>query len=158
MNKTHNWDNSESWYNNCVGDKGHYYHESVVLPGAIRLLNLQPDESILDLGCGQGVLDRALPKTIRYTGVDSSKALIADAKKKSQSRFLIADACKKLQLGSELFDAACFILSLQNMEFPELALAQAATLLKEGGRLLIILNHPCFRIPRQSNWGFDDQM
>ncbi|MFS8563077.1 MAG: hypothetical protein LVR00_01585 [Rhabdochlamydiaceae bacterium] len=32
----------------------------------------------------------------------------------------------------------------------------AHLLLKPQGKLLIVLNHPCFRIPRQSSWGVDE--
>jgi SAM-dependent methyltransferase len=158
MKENTSWDSSEEWYRGCVGEKGHYYHESVILSGSIRLLDLKPNHSLLDLGCGQGVLERALPKTIQYTGIDNSKFLIAEAKKMSvKGQFFVADACKKLPL-DQTFDAASFILSLQNMESPDLAIATAASHLKENGKLLIVLNHPCFRIPRQSHWGIDEQM
>jgi SAM-dependent methyltransferase len=152
------WDSSEEWYNRCVGEKGHYYHETIVLQGALRLLHLQPGDSLLDLGCGQGVLERSLPKTIQYTGIDNSKGLITNARKMSKAHFLIADVCQPLPLKDETFNACSFILSLQNMEFPDLAIQNAAKHLKKNGKLLLILNHPCFRIPRQSNWGVDDGM
>lgn len=157
MTKT-SWENSEEWYNRCVGEKGHYYHEAFILKGALRLLDLKPGSSLLDLGCGQGVLERHLPKTVKYLGVDSSKSLIAAAQKMSSRDFLVADVCAPLPINDQKFDSACFILSLQNMEHPELAIAQASQHLNPGGKLLLILNHPCFRIPRQSNWGVDEQM
>lgn len=158
MTKT-SWDSSEEWYNRCVGEKGHYYHEAIILKSAVRLLDLKPGNSLLDLGCGQGVLERQIPKTVQYTGIDNSKALLSDAKKMSiKGEFLLGDVCAELPLKDQKFDAACFILSLQNMEFPELAIQQAALHLKLGGKLLLVLNHPCFRIPRQSNWGMDEQM
>lgn len=152
------WDSSEDWYNRCVGEKGHYYHESIILDGALRLLSLKKGDALLDLGCGQGVLQRRIPKETNYVGIDSSKALVASAKKMSDANFIVADACKTLPLGQTDFNAACFILSLQNMENPDLAIQNAASHLKTKGKLLIVLNHPCFRIPRQSHWGFDDQM
>ena len=152
------WDASEDWYNRCVGEKGHYYHEAIILDGAIRLLKIKQKDSLLDLGCGQGVFQRRLPKETKYIGIDSSKALIADAKKFSKAEFIVADACQKLPIENTDFDAACFILSLQNMEYPDQAISSAAHHLKKGGRMLIILNHPCFRIPRQSHWGIDEQM
>lgn len=156
MTKT-SWDSSEEWYSAQVGEKGHYYHRSIILQKASSLLDLKEAESLLDLGCGQGVLQRHLPKTIKYTGIDNSKALLKKAEQMSQGRFLSGDACKKLPLKDEAFDASCFILSLQNMEFPEKAIKEASTHLKSEGKMLLVLNHPCFRIPRQSNWGFDEK-
>jgi ubiquinone/menaquinone biosynthesis C-methylase UbiE len=159
MTKKENWDSSERWYTGCVGEKGHYYHQSVVLPGAVRLLKLKEGDSLLDLGCGQGVLARHLKEGIDYSGIDSSKELIASARKLTHNKncqFQVGDASEPLPLEKRDFDAACFILSLQNMEAPAAAIANAAKHLKREGKLLIVLNHPSFRIPRQSSWGIDE--
>ncbi len=156
MKEKATWDASEKWYHECVGEKGHYYHQKNILANGLRLLNLKPQESLLDLGCGQGVLERQLPKDVHYVGVDQSKALIAHAKKESKNQFIVADVCETIPLDKKDFDAACFILSLQNMEEGHLAIKTASSHLKPQGRLLIVLNHPCFRIPRQSQWGVDE--
>jgi SAM-dependent methyltransferase len=152
------WEESENWYSRCVGEKGHYYHQQIVLPNAVRLLDLKKSDSLLDLGCGQGVLLRHLPKSIEYVGIDGSKALIHEAKKLSPptAQFIVADVTESLPIQKNDFDAACFILSLQNMQEPEKAISHAAHHLKKGGKLLLVLNHPCFRIPRQSSWGIDE--
>ena len=153
------WDSSEQWYSHCVGEKGHYYHQSVVLPGALRLLKLQEGDSLLDLGCGQGVLARHLKDGIEYAGVDSSKELVASARKltaRKNCQFAVGDTAEPLPFEKQDFDAACFILSLQNMEQPWAAIANAGKHLRKGGKLLIVLNHPSFRIPRQSGWGIDE--
>jgi ubiquinone/menaquinone biosynthesis C-methylase UbiE len=152
-----NWDASEQWYTSCVGEKGHYYHQAVVLPNVLRLLGKY--HSILDLGCGQGVLARHIPETIEYVGVDLSKALIASAKKMTKkAQFFVADATCELPIQKKDFDRCTFILSLQNMERGQRAIQTAARHVKKGGKLLIVLNHPAFRIPRQSSWGIDEQM
>ncbi len=162
MKKPHatSWENVERWYTACVGEKGHYYHQSVILPGALRLLKISDKSagSLLDLGCGQGVLARALPNAMTYYGVDASSSLIKEAKKRNQrpnAHFTAADVAKKLPLEKRDFDSACFILSLQNIEDLPSALKLARFHLRKAGNLLIVLNHPCFRIPRQSSWGID---
>jgi ubiquinone/menaquinone biosynthesis C-methylase UbiE len=159
MGKKENWDSSERWYSSCVGEKGHYYHQSLVLPGALRLLQLKDKGALLDLGCGQGVLARQLPEQISYVGVDLSAELIASARKLTQRKhteFILGDASEKIPIEKKDFDWACFVLSLQNMENPAGALSTARRHLKDTGKLLIVLNHPCFRIPRQSSWGVDE--
>jgi SAM-dependent methyltransferase len=151
-----NWDSSERWYTSCVGEKGHYYHQAVVLPNALRLLG--PKGSLLDLGCGQGVLARHLGADVEYCGVDSSQALIDTAKRMTPGKqFAVGDASREIPVDKRDFDRACFILSLQNIENGEGAIGTAARHLKKGSKLLIVLNHPCFRIPRQSDWGIDEK-
>ncbi|MBI2310563.1 class I SAM-dependent methyltransferase [Candidatus Collierbacteria bacterium] len=49
-------------------------------PEVVSLLPVLPKKtSVLDLGCGNGVLLTALPKTVAYTGVDFSAVLIKEA-------------------------------------------------------------------------------
>src|SRR5579872_4859138 len=60
-NMSKSWDSSENWYSSCVGEKGHYYHQTVVLPNVLRMLG--KFHSLLDLGCGQGVLARHLKES-----------------------------------------------------------------------------------------------
>jgi SAM-dependent methyltransferase len=151
------WDASEPWYTSCVGEKGHYYHQAIVLPNSLRLLGTV--ESLLDLGCGQGVLARHLKDDVNYYGLDQSKELIAAAKKLSPGKhFQVADVCQEFTLEKRDFDGAAFLLSLQNMAEGEKAIANAAKHMRKMGKLLIVLNHPCFRIPRQSGWGVDENM
>lgn len=149
------WESSHKWYDCLVGEKGHYYHEHIVLPRSFELLNLKQGDSLLDLGCGQGILSREIPSHVDYLGIDASPSLIKEAKKRSQKEFQVGDITKPLSL-KRSFSHTALILVLQNVEDHEKALQNAARALKPGGKLLIVLNHPCFRIPRQSNWGVDE--
>jgi ubiquinone/menaquinone biosynthesis C-methylase UbiE len=149
------WENSAQWYDQTVGKDGHYYHQAVIIPKVLQLLHLTPGDKILDLGCGQGILARAIPAGIDYLGFDLSPSLIKQAKKRSSHRFLVGDATQKLPIHDIDFSHAVVILALQNIESPLAALKNIAARLKPSGKLLIVLNHPCFRIPRQSSWGID---
>jgi ubiquinone/menaquinone biosynthesis C-methylase UbiE len=155
--KKTSWENVEEWYSSCVGEKGHYYHQTVIVPGILPWL--EGVQSILDLGCGPAILARALPSMTAYYGVDASPSLIRQAEKLTKgfnARFSVADVTQTLPVEKKDFDAVSFILSLQNMERPDQAIQQARRHLRTKGRLLIVLNHPCFRIPRQSSWGIDE--
>ncbi|MCX6791923.1 MAG: class I SAM-dependent methyltransferase [Candidatus Gottesmanbacteria bacterium] len=153
------WHKVGKWYNEKVGDRGSYYHEHVVLPGVVRLLKLNANSSLLDLGCGQGVLARQIPKNLKYVGIDAAASLITFAKKLDHNpnhQFLIGDVTQPLPI-TEKFSHAAIILALQNIEQPALAIKNSAEHLVPGGKLIIVLNHPAFRIPRQSSWGIDEQ-
>mgnify|MGYP000867390833 CR=1 FL=1 len=149
------WNGESKQYNDLVGDKGHYYHQHVVIPKSLDLLHLSKDSSVLDLGCGQGVLARVLPKTTSYVGVDNAKGLIDFAKRLDSNphhRFEVLSATRPLSGIRKDFTHATCILALQNMEYPDHLVKNASTHLIPGGKLLIVLNHPAFRIPRQSGW------
>jgi SAM-dependent methyltransferase len=152
------WHKVGKWYNEKIGDRGSYYHEHVVLLAVLRLLKLNQNSSLLDLGCGQGVLARQIPKNVKYTGVDAAASLITFAKKLDHNpnhQFIVSDVTQPLPV-TDKFTHAAIILALQNIETPALAIANAASHLATGGKLIMILNHPAFRIPRQSSWGIDE--
>lgn len=152
------WEEVDRWYDSIVGEEGHYYHTHVVLPNVLKLLNLKEDSSLLDLACGQGVLERKVAKEMRYLGVDLSPSLIASSKKMRASpkhEFVVGDITKPLSVKGT-FSHATILLALQNVENPASALKNAAEYLQKDGTLIVVLNHPCFRIPRQSAWGVDE--
>jgi hypothetical protein len=53
------------------------------------------------------------------------------------------------------FDAAVFLLSIQDMDALEPLLASVGWALRRTSRVVILMTHPAFRIPRHSGWGFD---
>lgn len=152
------WQEVAGWYDSAVGYLGHTFHQEVIFPKLIPLLALQENDRVLDIGCGQGVLARKLPKQIAYLGIDASSELIARAKEYDKSprhTFLVHDAVKPLS--QDNFSHAVFLLSLQNMENPKKVLENASQALMPKGKVFLILNHPCFRIPRQTSWGEDEK-
>ncbi len=152
------WEKSADWYDRIIGERGSELYQAVVIPGALKMLASQRGERVLDLGCGQGVFSRALAqKGCEVTGVDAAPTLIQKARaypSKPPVRYLARDAAQISDLGE--FDAVSAILCVQNMEHLEVVSAEAAKVMKPGGRMLWVVNHPAFRIPRQSSWGFDE--
>ncbi len=159
--KDSSWEKVSGWYSDLVGKEGHYYHRQVILPGVIRLLDMSGKKniSLLDVGCGDGVLSRTLPEGVDYAGMDASASLIKEAKQKGKknSRFLVADATKPFPFSKDSFTHATLILCLQNMPTPERVFANISQVLAPLGKLIIVLNHPCFRIAKHSDWQVDPE-
>lgn len=156
------WHNVGKWYNEAVGETGHYYHQSLILPNVLKLLNFQENKSasLLDLACGQGVLSRHLPPHVSYVGIDAAAQLIQAAKgypHPSSHQFFLGDVTQKLPLKHPPFSHASIILALQNIEEPLAVLKNANQHLQTGAPFVIVINHPCFRIPRQSSWKVDEE-
>lgn len=164
MNKQTNssWETSAKWYDDTVGEKGHYFHAEVILPKLLPLMHFDtfPNPKVLDLACGQAVLARHLPESLPYVGLDLSRSLIESAKKRKTGKnqqFYLADITQTLPIKEKNFTHATILLALQNVADPIAVFNNVSAHLISGGFLFIVLNHPCFRIPRQSSWGIDEE-
>ncbi len=157
------WDHLAEWYDRLVGDEGSDYHRHVVLPATLRMLAVQPGERVLDLCCGQGVLTRLLLEhgVGEVLAVDASPRLIAAAQARGprdpRVRYVVRDARRLGDLADGRFDAAACVLAVQDTDGLNELCAGLAGALRSGGRAVLVLMHPCFRIPRQSQWGWDDE-
>lgn len=159
--KSLGWDPVAAWYDKLVGESGSDYHRHVILPAALRLLAPQPGESVIDVCCGQGVLARPLLEAgiERFIGVDASPRLIEAAKSRHhlerRASWIQADACAPGAWADASHDAAACLMAVHDVENVRGLFANIHAALKPGGRAVIILMHPCFRIPRKSHWGWD---
>jgi ubiquinone/menaquinone biosynthesis C-methylase UbiE len=154
------WQQSSKWYNDTVGEQGHYYHQHTVIPNLLKLLDFKENSqpSLLDLACGQGVLSRSIPSFVEYVGIDLASDLIKASRQRNKNprcQFLIGDVTKKLPIEKQDFTHGVIVLAIQNIEDPLYVFKNAFLHLKKGAKLILILNHPCFRIPRQSSWKID---
>lgn len=147
-----------SWHKG-LEERADSYHASVVAPNLLRVLKPVSGMRVIDIGCGDGFVTReiaAMGATV--VGTDISKEMVALAQKAaSPNEQYVTASAEKLSFAKDAtFDAATIVLALQNIEHLDQALAEAARVLRTGGRLLIVLNHPAFRIPKKTAWGWDD--
>jgi ubiquinone/menaquinone biosynthesis C-methylase UbiE len=156
------WDAVAAWYDGWMGKGGSVHHRKVAIPAVMDLLDPQRDEKILDIGAGQGVLAPDVAKAgAHYTGIDVSEKLLEYAEQHhgKHGRFLQADAARLQddeRIKAGYFDGVVFLLSIQDMDPLIDVVRAAAHVLRDGGRCVLLMTHPAFRVPRQSGWGFDE--
>jgi SAM-dependent methyltransferase len=156
------WDDVAAWYDGWMGQQGGDYHRQIAIPALLKLLEPEAGETVLDIGAGQGVLAPYLQDAgMVYLGVEASPKLVRRARTRHRyAQFVQGDARALAEVKGIVqagFDTAVFLLSIQDMDPLDVILQNAAWALKPGGRLVILMTHPCFRIPRQSGWGWDEQ-
>lgn len=126
------WDRVAGWYDGWVGGRGSHYHRALAIPAVLYLLDPNPNESILDIGAGQGVLAPYIARTgAVYTGIDASARLIGVARRRHGhlGRFLVGDVGRLPALsgiGRGSYDAAVFLLSIQDIDPFEPVLSSVA--------------------------------
>lgn len=156
------WGNVADWYDRLLDGQESNYQKDVILPNMLRCLAIQPGQRLLDLACGQGFFSRAFSEAgAQVIGQDISPELIqlakqAEAKAPKMIAYHVGPADDLTPLPSTArFDLITIILAIQNISQAHLVFQACAERLADGGRLALVLNHPAFRIPKSSDWGWD---
>lgn len=223
------WQNVADWYDRLVGEQGSEFHQKIVLPGVLRLLDPQAGQRAIDIACGQGVLCRLLAEHgLDVVGVDAARSLIGAARERQSDRsasspspstpgegrggdnsrdstspglkpgcvasrlsnsssassvqrsalnssphpypppeyqgrgskqieYHVGDARDLSFLPDQSFDLAACVLAIQNIHPILPVFEHASRLLRAGGRMVVVMMHPSFRISGQSAWGWDEE-
>ena len=158
------WERVATWYDGWVGDRGSAYHRELAIPAVLDLLDPAPGDAILDVGGGQGVLAPYLVEAGALVEVvDASPRLIAAGRRRHRTlrgaRFLVGDA-RRLPAVADLeparYDAATFLLSIQDMDDLAGVVRGLDWALSARSRVVLLMTHPAFRQPRHSGWGIDE--
>lgn len=114
-------------------------------------LDPQPADTVLDLGCGTGVLCQMIAGRLqpelggRVTGIDAAGRMIEIARKKRGSAHCLfaAMAAEDLQFADETFDGVVSSLFFHHvpLDLKQRSLAEAYRVLKPGGKLVIADMH-----------------
>ncbi|MDD5152482.1 MAG: class I SAM-dependent methyltransferase [Candidatus Pacebacteria bacterium] len=158
--KKTSWGGVAGWYDKLLEQGDDTYQTKVILPNLVRAMSIKKGARVLDLACGQGFFSRAFAlEGAEVAGVDISKELIALAQKQSpkEIRYFVRAADDLGVFQDGYFEKITIVLSLQNIEAPHKVFKECARILAPGGKLFIVLNHPAFRIPKESSWAYDEE-
>ncbi|MFA6608790.1 MAG: methyltransferase domain-containing protein [Candidatus Paceibacterota bacterium] len=157
------WGGVADWYDKHLEKDDDTYHTKVIFPNLIRILGDVTGKNILDLACGQGIFSQQLSeKGANVTGVDIGKELIAIAEEKNKEtknkvKYFTTKSDDLYMLKDKTFDIVVCILALQNIEELQNTINEASRVLVVGGKLIVVLNHPAFRNPKQTYWGYNEK-
>ena len=159
MKKDTSWNNVADWYDELLTSDSDSYQEKVIGPNILRILGQGNSKALLDLGCGQGFFSEKFAHAgWNVTGADLSPRLIEQAQDRvPRGNFGVCSADDLSPFDDNSFDTVVSVLAIQNMEHLDKVIKEVGRVLKKDGRFIFILNHPSFRIPKASSWGFDEE-
>jgi SAM-dependent methyltransferase len=140
------YDGLADWYDREIGG---LEVTTCVVTTLARLVGAGPG-SCLDLGCGTGIaVPVLLERGWRVVGVDLSgdQLRVAQQRVGAPRAWLVAADAAALPFADGSFDAVVSLLTHTDFDNPQRAFAEAARLVRRGGRLVYVGTHPCFVTP-----------
>jgi SAM-dependent methyltransferase len=125
----------------------------------MRLIEPHRKPTVLDIGCGEGIFARALAAagaTVYASDISPELITAARARSSPDIVYAVTPGADQSFVSDQSIDVVQAILSLQNMEKIEPVFRECARVLKPAGRGIFVLNHPVFRIPQSTHWGYDE--
>ncbi|MBC7981886.1 methyltransferase domain-containing protein, partial [Candidatus Parcubacteria bacterium] len=96
---------------------------------------------------------------VKIDGIDLAEKLLKIAEVKfSQNKNITlthTDAVNLFYIKDKCIDKVYSVLALQNMVDVDKVMKEISRVLKGTGKCLFVINHPSFRIPKESDWKFD---
>ncbi|TPP11486.1 ArsR/SmtB family transcription factor [Rhizobium glycinendophyticum] len=121
-----------------------HVNDADVEAALLALIGEEPVDSLLDLGTGTGrILQLLSDRYRRAVGVDASRDMLSVARSNLDKAGILSATVRhgdilNLPLDASDYDLVTVHQVLHFLEEPELALAEAARMLRPGGRLVII--------------------
>ncbi|MGH3866243.1 MAG: methyltransferase domain-containing protein [Pseudonocardiaceae bacterium] len=105
--------------------------------------------TVLDGGCGEGYLSRYLAvRGAAVSGIDTSAALIGAAEQERDRRSLTIEyqvaSLEAIPYSDNQFDVVVCNHVMSDVAGPEAALNELGRVTNSGGRLVLLMLHPCF--------------
>ena len=109
-------------------------------------LQLQPEDELLELGCGGGLLLRdALATGASATGIDHSKEMVELARRRAPGARVVLGRAESVPFADDEFAAVAMSAVFFFLDDPEGVLRECRRVLRPGGRLAVYTTGPELR-------------
>ncbi|MGB8646013.1 MAG: class I SAM-dependent methyltransferase [Anaerolineae bacterium] len=146
------WEQNAAYWDERMGE-GNLFQRLLVGPASERLLEVRPDEYVLEIGCGNGVFARRMAQLgARVLATDFAEQMLVHARARSTEHadrieYRQVDGTQAEQLaalGEHRFDAVVSNMVIMDMAAIAPLMNAIPHLLKPRGRFVFTLMHPCF--------------
>ncbi len=146
------WDQNAAFWDDTMRD-GNAFQNMLIAPACERLLALQAGETVLEIGCGNGVFARRMAQSgVHIVATDFSAQLLERARARTTEHterieYRLVDATREdqiLALGRQRFHAAICNQAIMDMTEIDPLMRGIRQVVKPGGRFVFSLCHPCF--------------
>ncbi len=149
------WDDLAGWWQDTFTEGADAEYECQIIPLAMG--ELAGAAQVLDLGCGEGQIARRLAaQDSVVVGLDFSAAQLDRARARRGGPGYVQGSCGALPSRGSAFDAVLVSLVLEHTDALDGTIGEIARVLRPGGRVVLVLNHPLLQSPG-SGW-VDDHL
>jgi len=149
------WEEHASWWIEGFTEGADPEYEDQIIPLAVA--EQGGAGRVLDLGCGDGQIARALASTgVSVVGVDPTTNQIDVAAERAGGPVFAQAGAAVLPFSDGAFDGVIACLVFEHIDDVDAAIGEVSRVLRPGGRFTFMLNHPLLQTPG-SGW-IDDHM
>ena len=149
------WDEHAQWWIDGFTDGADPEYVQQIIPLALE--ELEGKKVVLDVGCGDGQIARALAKNgAEVLGIDPTQLHIDIANERAGGPSYLLGSATSLPVDDASQDAVVACLVFEHIDAVDAAIAEVARVLKPGGQFSFFLNHPLLQTPG-SGW-IDDHI
>jgi SAM-dependent methyltransferase len=134
------------WADAGMGEGMEEDHLPITLP-VLDLMNLAPDDNVLDVGCGAGWLSRLVSERVpegRVIGMDISDEMVRRARKKYvtlENTMFVIGGVDEIPWDANFFTRAISVESAYYWPDPARGLREIFRVLREGGSAWVLINY-----------------
>lgn len=151
------WETNAEFWDNEMGSESNYFHCDIVRPNVEKLLEINENDFVLDIACGNGNFsERMAEQGATVVAFDYSPKMIELAIKRRQNvldkvEFRVCDATKYDELiqlkQSKLFTKAVANMAIMDISEIKPLFRAVYDLIEDDGSFVFATHHPCFTYP-----------